>query len=293
MGRERIPALHHKATMAHPLKRLADDVLHSWRAMPKSQALRWYGAVLRHAPTILRERKFYSADHDMRGVLRFYLLGSNLDVDVDAINTTAGNGYAFLREFFVRKIYFREFKHLSFDTCLDLGCNTGVVTSLLRQLAGPGGRVFAVDPLTYPGNTFRANLDAVPGITIHQGILCGESMRHDPAALSAMCDPYGFDPSLAITVDELMKVYGLEHIDFLKMDIEGAEFGIFRDSVQWLDHVDNLAMEVHHSVGDPTEIIERLRQQGFRVKWLDDGGYPAKPQDAGYIYASKIGSLKD
>jgi hypothetical protein len=35
----------------------------------------------------------------MRGVLRFHLLGRDLDVDVNAINTTAGNGYAFLREF--------------------------------------------------------------------------------------------------------------------------------------------------------------------------------------------------
>jgi len=261
--------------------------------MPKSQALRWYGAVLRHAPTIARERKFYSADRDMQGILRFDLLGRDLTVDVDAINTTAGNGYAFLREFFVRKIYFREFKRLSFETCLDLGCNTGVVTSLLKQLAGSQGKVFGIDPHTYPDNAFRSRLDTLPGIKIHQGVLCGESLRHDSAALRAMCDPYDFDSNLAITVEELMKTYGLQHIDFLKMDIEGAEFAIFRDSVRWLDGVDNLAMEVHNTVGAPEEIIQRLQQQGFRVKWLDDGGYPIDPRNAGYIYASKIGSLKD
>ena len=102
-------------------------------------------------PTIARERKFYSADYDMRGLLRFFLLGHELTVDVDAINTTAGNGYAFLREFFVRKIYFRAFQQLNFNTCLDLGCNTGVVASLLKELAGPQGRVFGVDPHIYPG----------------------------------------------------------------------------------------------------------------------------------------------
>jgi hypothetical protein len=108
-----------------------------------------------------------------------------------------------------------------------------------------------------------------------------------------MCDPYNFDASLAITVEELMKTYGIQHVDFLKMDIEGAEFAIFRDSVQWLDEVDNLAMEVHNTVGDPAEIIQRLQQKGFRVKWLDDAGYPTDQRNAGYIYASKIGSLKD
>ncbi|MGH9596218.1 MAG: FkbM family methyltransferase [Edaphobacter sp.] len=279
--------------MARQLKRFADDVLDSWSAMPKSQALRWYSYVLQHAPTILRERKLYSADHNMRGILQFNLLGSSLNVDVDAINTTGGNGYAFLREFFVRRIYFREFNHLRFDTCLDLGCNTGVVTSLLKQLAGPTGKVVGVDPLTYPDNSYRAKVVATPGITLHQGVLCGESLRHDPAALHAMCDPFGFDISLAITVDELMKTYGLHHIDFLKMDIEGAEFGIFRDSAQWLDNIDNLAMEVHRDVGNPAEIIDRLQQKGFRVKWLDDAGYPTDQRNAGYLYASKIGSLKE
>lgn len=279
--------------MAHPLKRLTDDAIDTWSAMPKSQALRWYGGVLRHAPTVLRERKFYSADHDMHGTLRFFLLGRALAVDVDALNSTVGNSYAFLREFFVRRIYFREFKRLSFDSCLDLGCNTGVVTSFLKQLAGPEGKVVGIDPLTYPDNSFRSQLGSYPGIKIHQGVLCGESLRHDSAALHAMCDPYDFDSNLAITVEELMDTYELRHVDFLKMDIEGAEFAIFRDSVRWLDTVDNLAMEVHNTVGDPTEIIHRLQGEGFRVKWLDDAGYPVEPRGAGYIYASKTGSLKD
>jgi hypothetical protein len=52
-------------------------------------------------------------------------------------------------------------------------------------------------------------------------------------------------------------------------------------------------MEVHNAVGDPREIIQRLQEKGFRVKWLDDGGYPVEPRNAGYICASKTGSLKD
>jgi len=280
-------------SMTHSLRRFWDDATHTWNAMPKSQALHWYGAVLQHAPTILRERKFYAADREMRGKLSFFLLGSTFSVDVDAINSTTGNGYAFLREFFIRQIYFREFKHVSFDTCLDLGCNTGVVTSLLKQMSGPQGEVYGVDPLTYPDNTFRAKTCATPGITLHQGVLCGESVRFDPAALHIMCDPYGFDANQAITVKEVMETYGLRHIDFLKMDIEGAEFAIFRDSALWLDNVDNLSMEVHNSVGNPEEIILRLQQAGFQVKWLDDAGYPVDSRHAGYIYASKIGSLKD
>jgi FkbM family methyltransferase len=279
--------------MASSLKRLWDDATHTWNAMPKRQAMRWYAAVLRNAPAVLRERKLYSADREMHGVLQFYLFGGTFLADVEAINSTAGNGYAFLREFFVRQIYFRAFEHLRFDTCLDLGCNTGVVSSFLKQLGGPEGRVVGVDALLYPGNAFRARVETTPGMTILQGVLCGESVRHDAAALHAMCDQYGFDVNLAVSVGELMERHGLEHVDFLKMDIEGAEFAIFRDAAPWLDRVDNIAMEVHNMAGDPTTIIERLKQDGFQVKWLDDAGYPVDTRHAGYIYASRTGAMKN
>lgn len=261
--------------------------------MPKRQAMRWYVAVLRNAPTVLRERKLYSADREMHGVLQFYLFGGTFPADVDAINSTAGNAYAFLREFFVRQIYFRAFKHLNFNTCLDLGCNTGVVSSFLKQLGGPGSRVVGVDALLYPGNAYRTRAETTQGISLLQGVLCGESVRHDAAALHEMCDKYGFDVNLAVSVSELIERHGLEHVDFLKMDIEGAEFAIFRDAAPWLDRVDNLAMEVHNTIGDPTAIIERLKQDGFQVRWLDDAGYPVVPRHAGYIYASRTGAMKN
>ena len=287
-----IPTVYDLILMVSPLKRLTDDIVNTWSTMPKSQALRWYGAVLTHFPTILRERKFYSADTAMKGNLRFFALGRDFNVDVDAINSSPGNGYAFLREFFVRQIYFREFKTLNFDTCLDLGSNTGVVSSMLKQLSGPEGKVIGVDPHTYPDNPFRTRLNSVSGLTIHQGVLCGESIRHDSAALHSMCDRYNFDTKLAITVAELKALYGIKHVDFVKIDIEGAEFTIFRDSVAWLDGIDNLAMEVHRDAGDPQELIAILQQAGYRVKWLDEAGYPTEQTTAGYIYASKNGSLK-
>jgi FkbM family methyltransferase len=280
--------------MALRLKRLVDDIAYSWTSMPKSQALKWYGAILRHAPTVWRERKFYSADRDMDGDLRFRMFGREFSVDVEALSTTPGNPpYSFFRELFVRQIYFRAFKHLNFDTCLDLGCNVGVVTSVLKQLGGPASRAVGVDARTYKDNVFRGKMEKVPGITIVKGVLCGESIRHDPAALSAMCDPYNLDASTATTVEEVMDKFDLQRVDFLKMDIEGAEFAIFGDSAGWLKRVDNLAMEVHNYIGDPGEIVKRLEQEGFGVKWSDENGDPVEPRAACYIYASKIGSLKD
>ena len=278
--------------MALRLKRFVDDLTQTWGAMPRSQALRWYAAIVRRAPTVLRERKFYSADHDMHGNISFRMFDRDFTVDVDLLGSTAGNPYSFCRELFVRQIYFRAFRHLDFNTCLDLGCNTGVVTSVLKQLGGPQARAVGVDARTYQDNAFRLKAETIPGVTLTKHVVCGESIRHDPAALHAMCDPYALDVDTAVTIEEIMDEFAMAKVDFLKMDIEGAEFAIFHDSLTWLDRVDNLAMEVHNYVGDPGEIVQRLQQAGFRASWSDENGDPIEPRAACYIYASKIGSLK-
>jgi len=275
------------------LKRFVDDLTQSWSSMPKSQALKWYGAVLRRSPTILRTRKFYSADHDMHGLVYFKMFGREFSVDIEALGSTAGNPYSFCRELFVRQIYFRAFKSLNFTTCLDLGCNAGVVTSVLKQLGGPDARVVGVDARIYDDNAFRLKAEKVPGVTLINQLLVGESLRHNPELLHAMCDPHGLDINLAVTVEEVMDRFDMQKVDFLKMDIEGAEYAIFRDSSGWLKRVDNLAMEVHYREGDPGEIVRQLQEAGFRVAWTDDNGDPVDTRHAAYIYASKIGSLKN
>jgi hypothetical protein len=56
-------------------------------------------------------------------------------------------------------------------------------------------------------------------------------LLHDSTAPQAMCKPYDFDSNLAIILEELMQTYELQRVDFVKMDIKGAEFAIFRDSL--------------------------------------------------------------
>lgn len=48
-----------------------------------------------------------------------------------------------------------------------------------------------------------------------------------------------------ITVEELMREHGLESIDLLKVDIEGAEKEIFEKCSPWIDRVRAIAVEVH------------------------------------------------
>jgi FkbM family methyltransferase len=49
----------------------------------------------------------------------------------------------------------------------------------------------------------------------------------------------------AISMPTLMHEYGIEHIDLLKIDIEGSEYELFQTPPAWLDQVGTLAIELH------------------------------------------------
>lgn len=48
-----------------------------------------------------------------------------------------------------------------------------------------------------------------------------------------------------MTVDTMMREQGIEHIDILKMDIEGSEREVFRDPSPWIRKIDALIIELH------------------------------------------------
>lgn len=52
----------------------------------------------------------------------------------------------------------------------------------------------------------------------------------------------------AVTVDGLMERFGLEQIDLMKIDVEGAEAAVFADPSAWIGRVDAIAAELHESI---------------------------------------------
>ena len=51
-----------------------------------------------------------------------------------------------------------------------------------------------------------------------------------------------------VTVRKLMELYGIDHIDIFKIDIEGAEKSLFEGDIEWLGHVNVIGLEIHDRV---------------------------------------------
>jgi len=52
-------------------------------------------------------------------------------------------------------------------------------------------------------------------------------------------------PVRAVTIVDIIREYGIDRIDLLKMDVEGSEKEIFSDADQWIGSIEAICMELH------------------------------------------------
>ena len=69
----------------------------------------------------------------------------------------------------------------------------------------------------------------------------------------------------AVTVDELIVENSLITIDLFKIDIEGAEFELYKNSenLDYLNRTKVIAIEIHKEINSPRIIIDILKKYGF------------------------------
>jgi hypothetical protein len=88
----------------------------------------------------------------------------------------------------------------------------------------------------------------------------------------------------AITLQQVFDEHGLDHCDFLKMDIEGGEYAILQGvDANLLQRVQRIALEYHDnaSAGKHAELVHLLQSNGFQVQVR-----PNPVHDyLGYLYA--------
>ncbi|MES2659810.1 MAG: FkbM family methyltransferase [Verrucomicrobiota bacterium] len=177
-------------------------------------------------------------------------------------------------------------------TILDLGANKGYFSVRAASLAS---RVISVEPNPSSHALCLANItlnNMGDKIVLHQAAVAatrGQITFHI-AEDSADCSVLDL-PTLVrkITVDAVTAedlIGGIERIDLLKMDIEGAELDLLLDphSDAWLKKVTRIAMEYHPSFYEDASrvaMVERLESIGFHVI--------TSPERA-MMYARKSGS---
>jgi FkbM family methyltransferase len=134
---------------------------------------------------------------------------------------------------------------------VDLGSHIGT-SILFFRVRHPGAEIhgFEPDPRTFA--RLRANVGAMPGVTIDPRAASGSGGRarfHSAgnslaSSLIADAGP-GRDVTVpCVTLDEIFDELGVDRIDLLKLDVEGAEYEVLTHATR-LGDVRAIAGELH------------------------------------------------
>jgi FkbM family methyltransferase len=134
------------------------------------------------------------------------------------------------------------------NVIVDLGAHIGMA-SILFALQYPMARIIAVEPEPSNFATLIRNTAPYKTITPIQAALwrqdgevtLGPSNAHPRGAFQIVDTGQRVR---AITMDTLMRESGIDSIDLLKVDIEGAEIEVF-ESCPWISSVRVIAIELH------------------------------------------------
>lgn len=135
-------------------------------------------------------------------------------------------------------------------TVLDLGANTGFATLALAH-GRPDMRFVCVEPAEDTRRLLRRNLElnGVRAEVLDTAVVPRDTERltlvpaHFSAANRFIADPHGAVAGQPI--DAILDSVGLDTVDLMKIDVEGAEREIFESAERWADRVGTVIAEVH------------------------------------------------
>lgn len=156
-------------------------------------------------------------------------------------------------------------------TIIDLGANIGL-TAAHYAATYPTARIIAVEMDAANAALARTNTAHLPNVTIVHAAIWHEPGRvtynsaANADAFSIGSGTAGHSASVdAMTIAQLLRDFGIAHVDFLKMDIEHAEESVLAGDLGWLDQVAQINIEVHRPQY-LQECIEILAAKGFRAR---------------------------
>lgn len=174
-------------------------------------------------------------------------------------------------------------------TAIDLGAHVGRFTTELAEMVGPNGHVVAFEP--HPNNVrlikqrvarkgLQGRVDVVEA-AISDGAATTVRLYEGRNAASAEWNIVGIDvdghrgrPRLEVAATSLDAfIEANKQIDFIKMDIEGAEHLAFRGMVRILAQQRPVLFTEFHPQTDYRECCDILRAAGYDLFQLD--GTPA------------------
>lgn len=195
--------------------------------------------------------------------------------------------------------------------CIDIGAAAGLYTTVLSQLAGPRGRVHSVEPLPFANLHLARLLNARQAVNVRQHSLAlgarpGVDLMHIPLGRYGLVTGRSFldrsatgpDPNAEFvdqvavsvnvdTLDALCAREGIDRLQFVKIDVEGAELQVLEGGAKVLAALRPVLLieiEARHTARyqrTPDEVTAWLFDRGYTMHTWQRGWSPARSVDPG------------
>jgi FkbM family methyltransferase len=178
------------------------------------------------------------------------------------------------------------------DVVFDVGAGVGTEALLFSRLVGRSGRVVSVEahPRTYRRllDLCTVNhLDNVTPLPVAVTNANGDAVISDsgPHERNMLTDGEGIQVP-ARRLDAIAAELGIQQVDLLKMNIEGAEVDALRGARALLDRTRHVCISCHDFLGMATKapILALLTRHGFDVTTRDDA---PEPWTRDYVYGTR------
>jgi len=163
------------------------------------------------------------------------------------------------------------------DVVIDAGANIGYYTVLMSKIIGNGGKVYAFEPDKSCFDLLKKNcrLNRCYNVVLINKALYDKEKEikfyidnEDNASNSIFKGKKTIEVKVqATTLDKEIK----EKINFMKMDIEGAELKALTGGVKLLEDCNKIVMEVPEARKDYEDIKQLLIKNHYKIERLDEG----------------------
>ncbi|MDA4118522.1 MAG: FkbM family methyltransferase [Thaumarchaeota archaeon] len=200
-----------------------------------------------------------------------------------------------LEEVFYNNIYEKEFTVKPGDVVLDVGAHIGSFTLKAAREVGPAGRVISFEPSSENfgllGRNVAANsyanirlynvaVGSQPGtarLQLHQRRGTNSLYAHSTS------ESVGMEDVEVRTLDSVVRELNLARVDFMKIDVEGAELEVLKGAKEVLASFHpSIAMETHDFGPSEAELTEFLVAFGYAAKRV-----PYQTRLLGLLYAKQ------
>ena len=155
---------------------------------------------------------------------------------------------------------------------ISLGANVGYATAHLAHQF-PNANIVAVEldqenAMMAEKNTALLRdrchiVNAAVWVTDDEEISYGGDDVHDLSIISERVDKVSQKKAKTVTIQRLMSDFNIDTVDYLKMDIEGAEAELMNGDTSWLEHVRAINIEIHSPPANFDTILSILESSGF------------------------------